>query len=107
VAIHAIADSIRTADWIWGDPTVDERGRVEMAVAEYIAYRDFPAEPDGCYFWGCDVIWLPAVSNVEKYFGDVVRGCRDNDRPDFGKRHCHFVAGSEVDVATLRLREEG
>ena len=59
-AIHAIADSIRTADRIWEDPTPAEFGRVEMAVEEYIEHGDFPAAPDGRYPWGCEVVQLPA-----------------------------------------------
>jgi hypothetical protein len=59
-AIHAIADSTRTADRIWEDPTPAECDHVKMAVEEYIAHGDFHAAADGRYPWGCEVIELPA-----------------------------------------------
>jgi len=59
-AIHAIADSTRTADRIWEDPSPAECDRVKMAVEEYIEHGDFPAAPDGRYSWGCEVVELPA-----------------------------------------------
>lgn len=109
-AIHAIADSIRTADRIWEDPTTYECGRVEMAVAEYIAHGDFPAAPDGQYCWGCEVVRLPPASDVKKYFGDVVRGCTGKARTGgFRKAAPSFWSSDEphADRRPLQVRAHG
>ena len=55
-AIHAIADSRRSADSIWEAPTVAEWDHVKMAVEEYVAHGDFLAEEDGCYAWGTETV---------------------------------------------------
>lgn len=57
-AIHAIADSKRSPEAIWDDPTPAEWDHVTMAVEEYIAHGDFPVEPDGRYQWGVEAIIL-------------------------------------------------
>jgi hypothetical protein len=51
-AIHAIADSKRSPEAIWEDPTPAEWDHVKMAVQEYIANGDFEPETDGRYPWG-------------------------------------------------------
>lgn len=51
-AIHAISSGSRTPETIWEAPTQAERDHITMAVAEYVAHGDFPAEPDGRYPWG-------------------------------------------------------
>ncbi len=58
-AIHAIADSKRSAEAIWDAPTAAECDNVAMAVKKYIAHGDFPAEADGRYPWGVETIILP------------------------------------------------
>lgn len=50
VAIHAIADSDRSAADIWDAPTRAEIEHVAMAVQEYIANGDFPSQEK--YYWG-------------------------------------------------------
>jgi hypothetical protein len=57
-AIHAIADSKRSPEDIWDDPTPAEWDHVKMAVEEYITHGDFPAEDDGRYPWGLETIKL-------------------------------------------------
>jgi len=57
-AIHAIADSRRSAQTIWEAPTQAELDQVTMAVEEYIRHGDFSAEPDGRYQWGFETIRL-------------------------------------------------
>ena len=59
-AIHAIADSKRTPEQIWEDPTSAEWDHVAMAVENYVAEGEFPAEPDGRYAWGDDAIVIVA-----------------------------------------------
>lgn len=59
-AIHAIADKKRTPEQIWGDPTSAECDHVAMAVENYVAEGEFPAEPDGRYAWGDDAIVIVA-----------------------------------------------
>lgn len=59
-AIHAIADSKRTPEQIWEDPTSAECDHVAMAVENYVAEGEFPAEPDGRYAWGDDAIVIVA-----------------------------------------------
>lgn len=58
MAIHAIADSKRSPEAIWDDPTPAEWDHVTMAVEEYITRGDFPAEPDGRYPWGVEAVTL-------------------------------------------------
>lgn len=57
-AIHAIADSKRTADVIWEDPTPAEWDQVTMAVQNYVESGVFAAEDDGRYAWGVESITL-------------------------------------------------
>lgn len=57
-AIHAIADSSRSAEAIWDAPTPAEWDHVVMAVEEYVRLGDFPAEPDGRYPWGMEFVVL-------------------------------------------------
>ena len=57
-AIHAIADSHRSPEAIWDAPTAAEWDHVKMAVAEYVAHGDFPAERDGRYSWGTEIVTL-------------------------------------------------
>lgn len=57
-AIHAIADSKRGPEAIWEGPTQAEMDHVTMAVEEYIAHGDFPADDDGRYSWGVEAIKL-------------------------------------------------
>lgn len=51
-AIHAVADTKRTADMIWEAPTPAEWDHVTMAVEEYLVHGDFAREDDGRYAWG-------------------------------------------------------
>lgn len=55
-AIHAIADSRRSAEEIWESPTPAEEDHVKMAVQEYVANGDFQAEEDGKYQWGASAL---------------------------------------------------
>lgn len=55
-AIHAIADSSRSAEQIWADPTRAEWEHVEMAVYEYLDHGDFERSGDDCYCWGEEMI---------------------------------------------------
>jgi hypothetical protein len=55
VAIHAIADSKRSADEIWEAPTPAEWDHVQMAVDEYVRHGDFEFDPSG-YCWGQETI---------------------------------------------------
>jgi len=59
VAIHAIADNRRTAEAIWEAPTPAEWDHVKMAVAEYVAHGDFPADDSG-YCWGMETVRIDA-----------------------------------------------
>ena len=59
-AIHAIADSTRTPEQIWENPTPAECDHVAMAVENYVDEGEFPAEPDGRYAWGDDAIVIVA-----------------------------------------------
>ena len=56
MALHAIADSTRSAEAIWDMPTPAECDHVEMAVENYVANRVFSPEPDGRYQWGDEAI---------------------------------------------------
>ncbi len=58
-AIHAIADSKRSPQEIWESQTPAEWDHVTMAVQEYVAHGDFPAEFDGKYHWGSEIIKIP------------------------------------------------
>ena len=55
-AIHAIADSSRSADEIWEAPTDTDWKRVAAAVSQYVRRGTFPAEPDGDYPWGQETL---------------------------------------------------
>ena len=57
-AIHAIADSKRSADAIWEAPTQAEEDHVKMAVQEYLNHGDFPRDPDGEYGWGASTLHI-------------------------------------------------
>lgn len=59
-AIHAIADSKRSAEAIWEDPTPAEWDHVTMAVEEYVQAGIFPAADDGRYPWGCETVKIAA-----------------------------------------------
>lgn len=50
-AIHAIADSNRSAEEIWEAPTKSEYDHVIMAVLEYLYFGDYEPDENG-YFWG-------------------------------------------------------
>lgn len=56
LALHAIADSLRSAEDIWEDPTSAEWDQVTTAVEEYVSVGEFEAEDDGRYSWGEEVI---------------------------------------------------
>lgn len=60
VAIHAIADSNRTAETIWAEPTAAEWDHVTMAVEEYVTHGDFERQDDGRYMWGLEAVEIPA-----------------------------------------------
>lgn len=60
-AIHAIADSKRTAEAIWEAPTPAEWDHVAMAIEEYVTHGDFPAEADGRYPWGQGAVEIDAA----------------------------------------------
>jgi len=57
VAIHAIADSRRSPEAIWEEPTPAEWDHVTMAVAEYVAQGDYETDPDG-YPWGGETVYV-------------------------------------------------
>lgn len=54
IAIHAIADSKRSAEAIWEAPTAAEFDHVTMAVEEYVTNGDFDWQPR--FFWGEETI---------------------------------------------------
>jgi len=56
MAIHAIADSKRSANAIWESPTPAEDDHVHMAVQEYLSHGDFEPTDDSRYRWGIDSI---------------------------------------------------
>lgn len=60
MAIHAIADSSRSPEAIWTDPTETELDHVKLAVEEYVRNGDFRAEDDGRYPWGETYLTLAA-----------------------------------------------
>jgi hypothetical protein len=57
-AIFAIADSSRTAESIWENPTSAEWDHVVMAVEQYLANDLVKTSPDGRYEWGLEAIEL-------------------------------------------------
>lgn len=59
-AIHALADSKRSAEMIWEEPTSAEWNHVEIAVEQYVRSGFFEPESDGCYHWGEATIDGPA-----------------------------------------------
>jgi hypothetical protein len=58
MAIHAIADSKRSPEAIWTDPTPAEWDHVKMAVESYISAGEFDPTDDGVYQWGEETIRL-------------------------------------------------
>jgi hypothetical protein len=50
MAIHAIADSKRSPEQIWEDPTPAEVDHVTIAVEEYVTHGDFDADEN--FWWG-------------------------------------------------------
>ena len=60
VAIHAIADSERSAEEIWAAPTPAEWDHVVMAVEEYVTHGDYKFAPAG-YAWGPETIRIDPV----------------------------------------------
>ena len=87
VAIHAVADSKRSPEAIWEAPTQAEWDHVTMAVAEYVAHGDFPAEDSYC--WGQETIRIG---------GEPVHEIRDHGQA--------FFSGTPEQVAAeiARLR---
>ena len=57
-AIHAVADTRRSAEIIWEEPTDAEYDHVRMAVSEYITSGDFDA--DDTFSWGMETLQLSA-----------------------------------------------
>lgn len=64
VAIHAIADSNRSADMIWETPTPAEWDHVTMAVEEYVTNGDFWWQPK--FFWGEESISVPEPASSDQ-----------------------------------------
>ncbi len=60
MAIHAISDSSRSPEAIWEAPTPAEWDHVCMAVEEYVKRGLFPAEDDGRYYCGQEVVEVAA-----------------------------------------------
>lgn len=56
MAIHAISDAARSPEAIWADPTSAEWDHVQMAVENYVGAGIIPAEEDGRYHWGQEVV---------------------------------------------------
>ena len=56
MAIHAISGPGRSAEAIWEAPTRTEWDHVCMAVENYIDAGEFPAEDDGRYPWGAEIV---------------------------------------------------
>ena len=88
-AICAIADSRRTPDQIWEEPTEDEQDHIRMAVAEYIRCGDFEPSEDGRYEWGAGQI--------------TVVGRAINDHPPSGPAELR----AEIDMAAALKKSEG
>lgn len=57
LAIHAIADGLRTADEIWDAPTNAEFDHVVMAVRSYTESGLYDYG-EGVFCWGCETIDL-------------------------------------------------
>lgn len=55
VAIHAIADTSRTPEDIWHDPTAAEYDHICMAVQEYVTHGDYDTNENG-YSWGQETV---------------------------------------------------
>ena len=55
-AIHAISGPGRSAEAIWEAPTRAEWDHVCMAVENYIDAGLLPAEDDGRYPWGAEIV---------------------------------------------------
>ena len=60
VAIHAIADSSRSAEAIWEEPTEVEWSHVQCAIHEYVRHGDFPSAPGSKYHWGEAIVAVQA-----------------------------------------------
>lgn len=58
VAIHAIADSKRSAEQIWEEPTAAEYDNVKMAIENYISCGVFDADENNRYCWGNETVSL-------------------------------------------------
>ena len=63
IAIHAIADSNRTAQEIWEAPTPSEWDYVAMAVTEQVAYGNCEFDEDG-YPWGMEIVSIENPLNA-------------------------------------------
>lgn len=55
-AIHAIADSTRSPEAIWEEPTLTEVGHVTLALQAYVENGLVEAAPDDRYDWGVEPI---------------------------------------------------
>jgi hypothetical protein len=64
-AIHAIADSSRSPEAIWEEPTLAEIDHVTMALQSYVEAGLIEAAPDDRYDWGAE----PIVMNFTKKVG--------------------------------------
>lgn len=94
-AIHAVADSTRSPDAIWRDPTAAEVDHITMAVQEYREHGDFEpviGEDDGHYKWGEETVYVSPFP-----VGARVEGGDNADDYDTGR--VTGVAGDEITVA--------
>ncbi len=95
-AIHAIADSKRSADAIWKDPTAAEVDQITMAVQEYREHGDFDIADErmdaGHYLWGEEKIYISPFS-----VGTRVEG--GDNLEDYDTGRVISVAGDEITVA--------
>ena len=57
LAIHAIADDLRTPEAIWESPTLAESDHVAMAVQNYVAAGLYPLASS--YRWGEALVDIP------------------------------------------------
>jgi hypothetical protein len=76
VAIHAIADSSRSPEVIWEDPTPAETDHVTVAVEEYVTHGDYDRSDDGRYCWGQSYVTLVTTytildQNGERQYGGL------------------------------------
>jgi len=63
MAIHAISSPMRSAEAIWDLPTSAECEEVKRRVQAYISEGAFPADPDGIYEWGLNLLVLAKGRN--------------------------------------------